>query len=193
MVKEITKADVILDATFVLLNSKPYHAIKLDEIAELAKVGKGTIYRYFKDKDDLFIQLIERGNEIASVLFRECIGGELGLREKLLGCAKKMHEIFLSSGAIFRIISEELELHNRFKGTEQVLRRSGRPLDTTVEFIFNESIKSGEVITKYSGDFLASMLCGMIRNLSFENQLKGKGEPNFVDAIDFFLNSLKTN
>ncbi len=38
---------------------KGFHAAKMDEIAERAGIAKGTIYLYFKSKEQLFFQTIE--------------------------------------------------------------------------------------------------------------------------------------
>ena len=57
MAKQSDKPRQIIDATFRLLKDKRYYEITTDDIANEAKVGKGTIYRYFKDKDDLLIEL----------------------------------------------------------------------------------------------------------------------------------------
>ena len=37
-----------------LFTSRRYHEISLDAVVQEARVGKGTIYRYFQSKDDLF-------------------------------------------------------------------------------------------------------------------------------------------
>lgn len=49
------KRERIRRAAAELFAKKPYHRVKLAEIAAAAGVGKGTIYVYFEDKDDLFL------------------------------------------------------------------------------------------------------------------------------------------
>jgi len=53
----------ILDTAARLFAAKPFHEVKLDDIAAAAKLGKGTIYIYFKSKDDLYVGLILDGIE----------------------------------------------------------------------------------------------------------------------------------
>jgi len=48
----------ILKAALYLFSWKGYHRTRIREIAEHAGVGKGTIYEYFKSKEDLFTSLI---------------------------------------------------------------------------------------------------------------------------------------
>lgn len=42
---------------------RPYHEVRMEEIAAATKLGKGTIYVYFASKDDLYTTLIGEGME----------------------------------------------------------------------------------------------------------------------------------
>ncbi len=41
-----------------LFSSQPYHKVRLDDVAADAGIGKGTVYIYFKSKEDLYYSLI---------------------------------------------------------------------------------------------------------------------------------------
>jgi AcrR family transcriptional regulator len=51
----------ILDAAEQHFAKRPFHEVRLDEIAAAAKVGKGTLYIYFQSKDHLYVELLQRG------------------------------------------------------------------------------------------------------------------------------------
>jgi TetR/AcrR family fatty acid metabolism transcriptional regulator len=53
-VKTEAKERAILDAAAKVFATKPFHGVLIDEIASDAGIGKGTIYRYFETKDDLY-------------------------------------------------------------------------------------------------------------------------------------------
>jgi AcrR family transcriptional regulator len=53
-VKTEAKERAILDAAAKVFATKPFHGVLIDEIAADAGIGKGTIYRYFETKDDLY-------------------------------------------------------------------------------------------------------------------------------------------
>lgn len=44
-----------------LFATRPFHKVKLDDVAAEAGVGKGTLYVYFKSKEDLYLSLIYDG------------------------------------------------------------------------------------------------------------------------------------
>lgn len=52
------RRQAILDAAVAVFASQGFAAAKLDDVAEQAGVAKGTIYLHFKDKQDLFEQMV---------------------------------------------------------------------------------------------------------------------------------------
>src|SRR4051812_30830480 len=44
-----------------LFATRPFHKVRLEDIAAEAKVGKGTVYIYFDDKEDLYFSIIYEG------------------------------------------------------------------------------------------------------------------------------------
>src|SRR5215210_4275470 len=51
----------ISDTAARLFASKPFHKVRLDDVAAAAQVGKGTLYIYFKSKEDLYVSLVSEG------------------------------------------------------------------------------------------------------------------------------------
>jgi len=56
-----TRRKQILDAATGIFSVKGFASAQVDDIAILAGLGKGTIYRYFKDKKNLFLSVVDRG------------------------------------------------------------------------------------------------------------------------------------
>ena len=54
----------ILDAARSLLFEKGLHATSINQIAKLAELGVGTIYFYYKSKEEIFADLQEEGLEL---------------------------------------------------------------------------------------------------------------------------------
>ncbi len=64
----------ILDAALELFAENGYHATSISQIALKAKISKGLMYNYFKNKEDLLFNVIQNGVEILFELtpsFRE--------------------------------------------------------------------------------------------------------------------------
>ena len=50
----------ILDCSRKFFANKGYYETHVEDVIKEAKVGKGTFYRYFKNKEDLFISLLRK-------------------------------------------------------------------------------------------------------------------------------------
>ena len=48
----------IMSAAARLFTEQPFNKVRLDDVAEAAGVGKGTLYIYFKSKEDLYYSLV---------------------------------------------------------------------------------------------------------------------------------------
>lgn len=54
------KHTAILDAAYSLFGSKGFYETKMSEVAEQAGIAKGTVYLYFKSKEELFTAVTRR-------------------------------------------------------------------------------------------------------------------------------------
>ena len=62
--KLVPKNERILRAAEAVFSKKGYRQATLDEIVKIADTGKGTVYKYFNNKENLFYTLIHMKNEV---------------------------------------------------------------------------------------------------------------------------------
>ncbi|HEX3019890.1 MAG TPA: helix-turn-helix domain-containing protein [Chitinispirillaceae bacterium] len=55
-----TKTSLILDAALEVLSQKGYYETRLEDIADRAGFSKSALYRYYKDKDEIFFTIVVR-------------------------------------------------------------------------------------------------------------------------------------
>jgi len=60
--RALEKVDRIIDAAFKLFNEKGYYNTTTADIAIEANVATGSVYAYFEDKKDIYIQVIKNIN-----------------------------------------------------------------------------------------------------------------------------------
>jgi AcrR family transcriptional regulator len=70
--KQQRRTDII-DAAEKVFASKGIDATTMDEVAELAELSKGTLYLYFKTKDELYFGVATRGFRVLSGLFDQAV------------------------------------------------------------------------------------------------------------------------
>jgi len=56
--KDIKKRERILKAATTVIAQKGYHGTKIADVAKLAGVADGTIYLYFKNKDEILLTIL---------------------------------------------------------------------------------------------------------------------------------------
>ena len=74
----------ILQAAEKIFFSKGYEAATMNAIAREAELGKGTIYLYFKGKDDVHRAIVEKGMDILYGLIKNASPKDAGGMSKLL-------------------------------------------------------------------------------------------------------------
>jgi AcrR family transcriptional regulator len=75
--EEGARLAAILSAAERIFAEQGYFHARMDDIAEAAELAKGTLYYYFKSKDEIFVHLLEReSRKIHEELQRRISGGE---------------------------------------------------------------------------------------------------------------------
>lgn len=86
------KKNVIIDAAEKVIFSKGLEAATMDEIAEVAEFSKGTIYLYFKNKEDLYFAIHARGLLLLKQMFGKAIKSKKEGIDQVLAIGKSYYE-----------------------------------------------------------------------------------------------------
>jgi len=78
-----TTRDQILDATERIMARYGFRKMTMDDIAREARVGRRTIYLYFKNKEDVALSSIGRVVEQAEARMKSILNDDIGIEEKL--------------------------------------------------------------------------------------------------------------
>jgi TetR/AcrR family fatty acid metabolism transcriptional regulator len=108
------KRDRILRAAVKIFSRKGFFNSKVSEIARAASVADGTIYLYFRNKDDLLISLFEEkmGEVVADVRRRIAVGGN-ALEKLKIFIGNHMDLLERESGLV-EVIQVELRQSSKF-------------------------------------------------------------------------------
>ena len=83
----------ILKAAEGLFSRDGYHQTSINKIAETSEVSVGTVYFYFKNKEDLLIRLLDE----ISFLLRKMVGAEFRKTEASLEGFMRTGQVFFNS------------------------------------------------------------------------------------------------
>jgi len=177
------KRRAIMRAAEQLLLSRRYHEVTTDEIAQLAGVGKGTIYRHFADKDALFRATMDAGfDELCALVEQQAAAGS-PLRQRLLDACQAIAEFFEHRRPWFALLQSEEPRLNACSGERRAhFRARRRRLVTALAPLLAGERLRGEL----RGEQLASLLLGMLRTYARDLR-REDGELSVAVVLDCFL------
>jgi TetR/AcrR family transcriptional regulator len=98
------RKEEIVDAAQRLFLEKGLMATTMDEIAEAAELSKGTIYLYYKSKEDLFLAVIMRGMQTLYEMFDARIKTETDVVKALAALQETYLAFFHKHRSYFRML-----------------------------------------------------------------------------------------
>jgi AcrR family transcriptional regulator len=97
----------ILDAALELFSEKGFHLTTVDEIADRARLGKGTLYRYFANKETLFSELVRiRLDELEKIAW-SVFDGQDDVLTMIRKYIQIYFEFFDRNQGLYRLINQE--------------------------------------------------------------------------------------
>jgi AcrR family transcriptional regulator len=171
--KTSQQSEKILDAAGRLFGTQRFHEVRMEDIAEDAQVGKGTLYRYFSDKEALYHALLERASREFTQLLKGIASPEKRPRECLEAVTAAIITYFDDHPHLLELIQRA-----------EIMRPAGAPLpwqETRQELVqvildlFDRGRKEGEFAVA-EPDLAVLLLLGGIRSvIRFGKQPRPRG------------------
>jgi AcrR family transcriptional regulator len=153
----------IMKAAERLFGTGRIHEVTLDEVARAARVGKGTIYRHFQDKDDLFFQTATSGfDDLCEVLQRR-VPDEGRLEGRLLAACQQIVAFFDRRRHLIRMMQAEEGHARRAPNAWERWKQRRRRLVAAVADILAQGEADGEIRPDIPSEVLATYLLGLLR------------------------------
>jgi len=131
---KIDVKEKIVDAALATFSKNGYDRTRMDDIAEAANVSKGTLYLYFKNKEELFYAISERNiREL-----KEQLSTLLTKSEDLISSAENFYENFRSNTSGINVEKVFFE----------IIAESSRNLKLR-RMLYEQRIKMLDVVTTY--------------------------------------------
>src|SRR5262245_19034602 len=102
------KRERILDAAVKVFAQEGFYNAKVSQIAQAAGVADGTIYLYFKSKDDLLISLFEDRMELVNRTLKEALASARGAVDRLKAVVRLHLELVEKNRHMAEVICVEL-------------------------------------------------------------------------------------
>jgi AcrR family transcriptional regulator len=197
MAREKNKEVEIIKAGSMVFCKKGFSNASIQEIADCADIGKGTIYEYFKSKEELFILVMEYNhNEYVK-----------RLEEYLLGIhtfEKKLEAFFLYNQEVIEKNLEHIELmiknefsalssraKDKIQSLMQILRRKVVAIIVEILKLGEKEGKVRSLNQEFIGDIFFEMVMRTCTRFVQKAVSEQEKEREKKDLFEFFLKGIQ--
>jgi AcrR family transcriptional regulator len=184
--KTVGKKREILGAAAKVFAAKDFHDVLIDEVAAEAGVGKGTIYRYFETKEDLYFDtILDVLDDLERVLV-STLPGETSPTRRLEQIARELLQLSWQRRHLFTLLQAD---ERRFLHREDEIERRREAIQRIVQQAILDGIERGEFrgIDAWIG---AHLFRGMIRAAAFSRREEDTTEELTAQIVGIFIRGI---
>jgi AcrR family transcriptional regulator len=187
---KIRNKEAIMDAAVHLFARNGFNETKLEEVATLAEFGKGTIYNYFENKNDLLLSTFNYALTKVSNYLEEQLSNVEDPLERLRLIVNSQFEYYRSNEDFLRVVvaNQQLigeaihggsgkDLHQRFMYLKKLMVKE---IQAAID---SGQLKSGNA-TRYAS-YISGMIHGQVRSLNHREIIIDDVDSN--EIVDIFL------
>lgn len=135
------RREAIIHAAIRLFGRKGFESTRAEEIAAAAKIAKGTVYLYFKNKEAIYVAAVAQAVRELQAEIAARSAGAGSVRERIFAAIRVRLEFWPEHEGIYRLlltVGREPKLRRQ---TNEVLRNAHEGLLA----IFAEGVSAGEI------------------------------------------------
>lgn len=175
-----SKRQQIIEAAYAVFSKKGYHRATVDEIIALADTGKGTVYNYFSNKEQLFYTLVRERNQPFEAALLQVMDSDRQPFEKLEAMVKIFLRFYQDNADLWRVMMHEM----RGFGSEDLsfvkaeTREKYREVFTRTVGMLGKALKEGidrGVLREMNVSHVSYVLFSAIVTMAFNR---------FIDDVD---------
>ena len=165
--KEGNKEKDIIDAAIKVFANDGYHKAKISKVAETAGVATGSVYVYYKNKEDILIQIFE---QLWQKLYDEMVvistNTVLSPAEKIDAMIDLLFDSFTENRDLAVVFVNE-QNHLMLVSKEMIFTNNFDKFMLLGENIFHDGIQKGFFSDSIDLSIYRAYLLGAIRNLLY--------------------------
>ena len=189
----------ILDAAREVFFRDGFMAANLDEVAQKAGVAKGTLYRYFDSKAELYVAVLAHNGEIFKQRMRETVSGDSPAADRIRHASKFYFDHWIRNRDYFQIfwaIENQSVIGELPPGVVEEVARLWEQCVAIVAGVIEDAVERGffvECDAWEVADLLWTIANGLIQTETSATRRKLRRirlDRAFDDAIEIVLRGL---
>lgn len=185
------KRDLILRAAVRVFARHGFFGAQVADVARAAGVAAGTVYLYFRNKDDLLVSIFERVMTQAIADGRAALAGVADPIERLRRIAR-LHLERLGSDRNLAVVFQ-VELRQSTKFMERFSQTQLREYLGIIRDVIADGQAAGLLRSDVNPTFAAKMLFGALDEMATDWMLSGRRSLEGVadSVVDVFVNGVR--
>ena len=174
----------VLEVALRLFSEKGYHDVSMHEIAREAEFAIGTLYKFFRNKEDLYQALLLQVSDRFHGKLKAVLEGEGDEIEMLREYVRTKGELFRNNAAAIRLYYAETRgaTFNAMAGLEAEIRRRYRVTLSLIAAVFERGMKRKRFARVAAPLQLATALDSMINAFFFQWLEDPQAQPSAPEA-----------
>ena len=193
--EKIARRELIIDVAEQIISERGFESSTMDEIAEGAGVGKGTLYLHFKSKAAIYLAICERGSKLLNhqmgkVLLEELPGMQLVERIGVtyLNFVQKNPVYFHAFNYYENILNDEVTAKSDLVARCEL---NAKEAMTYIVRALQIGMHDGSIKNTFEPRELALIIWGASKGVVNISFMKQKGNHlQILDDVEFSLNTL---
>lgn len=178
---KIDRKKLILEEAARLFSAKRFDEVLMDDIAYQAGVGKGTIYTYFADKEELYFAVVFEGIRRLNEQLQRKANRQQNPEDELRRMVHAIVSFFSQNRFFFRLMSQEDGKSEGGKGENRKRWREERRIQlAAIESVLQNGAEQGVFSVEYP-KVEAAILRDMVRSVMIHS--RGLNVEAMVDTI----------
>jgi len=190
--KKSEKYDAILEAALKVIAENGFHGSQVSKIAKEAGVADGTIYLYFKNKEDILISLFQARLGKLVAQFNESIR-ETSTADEALRRVCEIHYTELENNVNLAYVTQ-IELRQSNIELRRAIGATVKPYIKLIELILEKGVQEGTFRGDLDLKLTRSLLFGAMDEVVTSWLVSGQKyslAAQVNNTVDFFLRGLK--
>lgn len=152
------KKEIIRQSAIVIFAKQGYFNTTTDQIADHAGIAVGTIYNYFKNKQDILEYIFTQEYEKRSKLFQEIMTKDQHTADKLMAIVKKHFDEVVDNPSLIKIMLYERQNAKNYSYKDSRLKE-------IFTHILEEGLRKGEIKKEIEPQIVSSFVFGSIEGI----------------------------
>ena len=153
----------ILQSAAELFADQEFDLVLIDEVAAHAGVGKGSVYRQFKSKEELYAAAVIDGFAELQREIRAALAGCTSTRDQIATIVRHTVRFFWTRRQFFALLRDPKALP---PSQERQFRAQRNDLSRLISGVLDEGVRRGTMRPGFDTRVAAEALLGMVRGIN---------------------------